>query len=69
MTEWIRCMKSSGEAVYVNLAIASHFFGHGGGSRIIFPSGEDDYVDVEESPEKLLQLLEEAKRGEQNRLK
>ncbi len=62
-TNWIKCTSLEGDLVYVNIDLVRLLkpVGEGSGSRIEFGSGHVDHVKVKDSPEEILQKLNELK--------
>jgi hypothetical protein len=49
-------MTTDGKPIYINLSIVLTMMEIRGGTRIAFPGGKNDFVDVKESPEHILSL-------------
>ncbi|SMF17458.1 hypothetical protein SAMN06265365_103125 [Tistlia consotensis] len=55
---WIRCTLVVGGPIYVNVAAASTLKRHSGDeTRIAFPGDGNDFIDVRETPEEILEQL------------
>jgi len=64
-SEWIKCTRTDGtKPVYLNLAIASTIEPKNAGTRVEIPGSEYGYVDVKETPDEVLRLLNEIQRAE-----
>ena len=48
MANWIKCTKSDGTPIYVNLDLAATVVQSGETTRIAFPGGPNDVVNVKE---------------------
>ena len=61
-SEWIVCTLADEKTVArINAAVAATILPHKKGSRIGFPGGGEDHVDVQEPPERVAALIAEAK--------
>jgi hypothetical protein len=55
--EWIQCTRLDGKTIHVNLSSATTIDAiRAGATRIAFPGGSKDYIDVKEAPEELFRL-------------
>ena len=58
---WIKCTASDGKTdVYINLANAVSLIAHKTGARITLLGNPDDFIEVMETPEKILDIPVEA---------
>lgn len=61
-SEWIVCTLPDGKTlVRINAAVAATIVPHKKGTRIAFPGSAEDLIDVQETPERIGELIAEAK--------
>ena len=57
--QWVRCTRAlDGKPAFINLGLASMVFTFKGVTRISFIGAADDYVDVKETVDQVLALLD-----------
>ena len=56
MALWINCHSHSGKPIFINIDAAATIAAIQNGSRIAFPGGPEDIIDVTETPDEVLTL-------------
>jgi hypothetical protein len=65
--QWVRCTShNDAETIYVNLAHASMIKAHNTGARITLATADEQWFEVQESPEQIIDRLGHAPTAEQS---